>query len=142
MEKGDFLNPHIDNSHDKNKRKYRKLNLLYYVTPKWHKEYGRNLELWDEKVKRKRLITAKFNRLVSMETNKRSWHSVNTNLINKKRCCASNYYFSTLSSYKNDYYHVTTFTGRPDEKLKRFYCYFDNLIRNQISLIFKKFILN
>ena len=31
MFEGDFLNPHIDNSHDANREKYRRLNLLFYV---------------------------------------------------------------------------------------------------------------
>ena len=35
MDLGHFLNPHIDNSHDMVRKKYRRLNLLYYVTPNW-----------------------------------------------------------------------------------------------------------
>ena len=48
MFKGDFLNPHLDNSHDGNRSRYRRLNLLYYVTLDWKAEYGGNLELWNE----------------------------------------------------------------------------------------------
>ena len=33
MGQGDFLNPHIDNSHDRFRRRYRRLNLLYYISP-------------------------------------------------------------------------------------------------------------
>ena len=50
MRSGDFLNPHIDNSHDQDRKLYRRLNLLYYVTPDWRKENGGHLELWDTKV--------------------------------------------------------------------------------------------
>lgn len=39
-----FLNPHLDNSHDRNREAYRVLNLLYYVTPDWSHENGGNLE--------------------------------------------------------------------------------------------------
>ncbi|MFM7794695.1 MAG: 2OG-Fe(II) oxygenase, partial [Microcystis panniformis] len=46
MDRGCFLNPHIDNSHDKDRKNYRVLNLLYYVTPDWQEGYGGNLELW------------------------------------------------------------------------------------------------
>ena len=35
MFEGDFLNPHVDNSHDANREKYRRLNLLFYVSPDW-----------------------------------------------------------------------------------------------------------
>ena len=47
MPKGNYLKPHLDNSHDKDGQRYRILNLLYYVTPDWREEYGGNLELWD-----------------------------------------------------------------------------------------------
>ncbi len=33
MAHDNFLNPHLDNSHDKDRERYRVLNLLYYVTP-------------------------------------------------------------------------------------------------------------
>lgn len=35
MVPGDFLNPHIDNSHDSARAWYRRLNFLYYVSPQW-----------------------------------------------------------------------------------------------------------
>ncbi|WP_206360119.1 2OG-Fe(II) oxygenase, partial [Pseudomonas viridiflava] len=76
MFEGDFLNPHIDNSHDGTRNLYRRLNLLYYVTPNWSLENGGNFELWDHKVETQKTIVSAFNRLVVMETDKDSWHSV------------------------------------------------------------------
>ncbi len=40
MGHGHFLNPHLDNSHDKDRQRYRVLNLLYYVSPDWTLENG------------------------------------------------------------------------------------------------------
>src|SRR5690606_20515459 len=40
MKKNQFLNPHLDNSHDKDRERWRVLNLLYYVSPNWKLEYG------------------------------------------------------------------------------------------------------
>ena len=37
MSKGQFLNPHIDNSHNLTMNKWRAFNLLYYVSPGWQK---------------------------------------------------------------------------------------------------------
>jgi Rps23 Pro-64 3,4-dihydroxylase Tpa1-like proline 4-hydroxylase len=34
MSRGHFLNPHVDNSHDKDRKRYRVLNLLYYTHPR------------------------------------------------------------------------------------------------------------
>lgn len=72
MFKDDFLNSHIDNSHDSSRNLYRRLNLLYYAPPDWTLESGENLERWDDKVKTQKTITSKLNRLVAMQTNKTS----------------------------------------------------------------------
>jgi Rps23 Pro-64 3,4-dihydroxylase Tpa1-like proline 4-hydroxylase len=45
MSKDHFLNPHLDNSHDKDRNKWRIFNLLYYVTPNWELNFGGNLEI-------------------------------------------------------------------------------------------------
>lgn len=129
MFKSDFLNPHIDNSHEKTKSKYRRLNLLYYVSPDWKEEYGGNLELWDPDVTRPVTLTSKFNRLILMETNSRSWHSVSPIVADGPRCCVSNYYFSDRSPSGKDYYHVTSFTGRPHQHVRRALGTIDNNLR-------------
>ena len=134
---GDFLNPHIDNSHDSDRNRYRRLNLLYYVSPDWKIENGGNFELWDRDRVKQKTITAKTNRLVVMETNKTSWHSVSKITIDKPRCCVSNYYFSKNSPDSTEYFHVTSFSGRPDERIKRFIGITDNALRNFAAKILK-----
>ena len=64
-------------------------------------------------------IDSKFNRLVVMQTDPASWHSVSRVLVDQPRYCLSNYLFSTRSPTGVDFRHVTTFTGRPEEPLKR-----------------------
>jgi len=72
-----LFNPHLDNSHDKDRNMWRALNLLYYVTPDWKIENGGNLELWPKGPKQDQItIHSKFNRLVVMATHNNSWHSV------------------------------------------------------------------
>ncbi|HYC74873.1 2OG-Fe(II) oxygenase [Brevundimonas sp.] len=126
---GDFLNPHIDNSHEATRRKYRRINSLFYVTPDWVESNGGNLELWDDKVSEPVTIVSTFNRLVLMETNDRSWHSVSPVVAGPPRCCVSNYYFSEASPNGEEYYHVTSFTGRPEQPLRRLWCSVDNAAR-------------
>lgn len=137
MFKGDFLNPHIDNSHDALRAKYRRLNALFYVSPGWALENGGNFELWDEARKKPRTIISKFNRLLVMETNKTSWHSVSPVLVDQPRCCVSSYYFSAQSPDATDYFHVTSFDGRPEEPMKRVVGIFDNALRNTVSKALK-----
>lgn len=133
MFKGDFLNPHIDNSHDAQRVRYRRLNLLLYVTPEWRAENGGNFELWDDARRVPKTLVSKFNRLVVMETNKTSWHSVSPVTAEGARCCVSNYYFSEVSPDESAYFHVTSFDGRPEEGLKRFVGRADNAVRNFVS---------
>jgi Rps23 Pro-64 3,4-dihydroxylase Tpa1-like proline 4-hydroxylase len=95
MTRGQFLNPHIDNSHDKFRGRYRVLNRGNPIT-----------------------IFSKFNRLVVMVTHRGSWHSVSRNRVAKSRCCVSNYYFSPEPIGGTDYFHVTSFRGRPEQPLR------------------------
>jgi Rps23 Pro-64 3,4-dihydroxylase Tpa1-like proline 4-hydroxylase len=94
MAPGQFLNPHVDNSHDKFRKRYRVLNLFYYVSPDCLESNGCNLELWPDGPKGSpTTIVSKFNRLVVMVTHRNSWHSVSKNVSRHNRCCVSNYYF-------------------------------------------------
>lgn len=134
MSPGDFLNPHIDNSHDGQRRRYRRLNLLYYVSPDWTSDMGGNLELWDKAVTSRVSIEARFNRLVVMETNSCSWHSVDPiRSHDQNRCCLSNYYFSASAPGGTDYHHVTSFLGRPDQPVRRMLGHADNACRQLVS---------
>jgi Rps23 Pro-64 3,4-dihydroxylase Tpa1-like proline 4-hydroxylase len=137
MFKGDFLNPHIDNSHDGERRRYRRLNLLYYVSPDWNIANGGNLELWDDDIRNNVTLISAANRLVVMETNRHSWHSVSPIVSDVPRCCVSNYYFSAVSPDESDYFHVTSFTGRPEEASKRALGVADNAVRNLVARTLK-----
>jgi len=130
MVKGDYLHPHIDNSHDSERSRYRRLNILYYVSPSWTEANGGNFELWDDAVRKPKVLVSRFNRLVVMETNRTSCHSVNEVAVDKQRCCVSNYFFSKESPTGQDYYHVTAFKGRPENLQMRAVFAADTVLRN------------
>lgn len=116
MGPGHYLHPHIDNSHDMERQRYRILNLLYYTSPDWNVENGGNLELWPDGARAEpHVIHSKFNRLLVIATNRSSWHSVSKVRAERNRTCVSNYYFSAVSPEGADYFHVTSFRGRPEE---------------------------
>lgn len=137
MSNGNFLNPHIDNSHDGEQKNYRVLNLLYYITPDWRVENGGNLEIWDENVKTPVEIPSLYSRLVLMATNDKSWHSVSQVKVNDTRRCVSNYYFSPHSpnGYKTS--HVTYFKARPEQKLRRIVTRLDSDLRTALRKLKK-----
>ncbi len=139
MQKDHFLNPHLDNSHDNERSLYRVLNLLYYVTPDWQPENGGNLELWDNGPdKPPRTIVSRFNRLALMITNRTSIHSVSKVTVDESRCCISNYYFSPRPAEPEDYFHVTSFYGRPEETVKKVVLKADREVRNLLRKIVGK----
>lgn len=134
-----FLNPHLDNSHDKDRELWRVLNLLYYVTPDWKEEYGGNLELWTEGMDKKQItIHSKFNRLAVMATHNNSLHSVSPVVFDGFRCCVSNYYFSKQSLLGSDSFHVTSFRARPENKVQDLILRTDSWFRMNIRKVFKK----
>lgn len=139
MAKGNFLLPHLDNSHDKDRNEYRVLNLLYYITPGWKQEYGGNFELWDAGPEGKpREIVSTFNRLVIMATHETSWHSVNEVKYDGARCCISNYYFSKKPIASHEYFHVTTFRGRPEQPVLDMVLKGDGVLRAGMRKILRK----
>jgi Rps23 Pro-64 3,4-dihydroxylase Tpa1-like proline 4-hydroxylase len=139
MAENNFLNPHLDNSHDKNRDKWRVLNLLYYVTPNWEDSYGGHLEIWPQGLNHDPItLHSRFNRLAVMATHQRSWHSVSPVKYAGERCCVSNYYFSDTSLTADDQFHVTSFRARPGQKVKDLILSFDSFLRMGIRKVFKK----
>jgi len=135
MLRGDYLHPHIDNSHDSERKLYRRINLLYYITPGWALANGGNLNLWDPKVRESVTLPSSFNTLVVMETNRQSWHSVDTVVGAGPRCCVSNYYFSGQSPDGSEYFHVTDFSAPPDKPLQRLIATADGRLRMAVRFV-------
>ena len=132
MSKGCFLNPHIDNSHDRNLENYRRLNLLFYVNRGWDPtESGGELVLYPNGIKHNpEEITSNFNRLVIMRTDNKSLHGVKIiKSESKRRKCVSNYYFSVDSPSGKNYYHSTSFRGFKREFFKGTYLKINALSR-------------
>lgn len=140
MGDGQFLNPHLDNSHDKDRNRWRVLNLLYYVTPDWQLENGGNLEIWPDGMDGEQItIHSKFNRLAVMATHNFSWHSVSPiSCQGSNRCCVSNYYFSDVPLRGDDEFHVTSFRGRPEQPIRDIALQVDSQLRMGVRKIFKK----
>lgn len=107
---GHYLRPHLDNSHDRLRERYRALNLLYYLSATGVS--GGELELYDRGPKyAPRTIGSCHNRLVIMATHRESLHGVSP-IVAGVRWCVSNYYFTADSPEQNTYFHVTSFRGR------------------------------
>ena len=135
-----FLNPHLDNSHDKDRQLWRVLNLLYYVTPDWPLAEGGNLELWPDGPRGEPVVLhSRFNRLVVMASHDASWHSVSPiSCENRARCCVSNYYFSDAPLKTGESFHVTSFRGRPEQRLRDLLLRTDAGLRMAVRKVFRR----
>ncbi|PZX51412.1 2OG-Fe(II) oxygenase [Algoriphagus chordae] len=139
MKMNQFLNPHLDNSHDKDRNRWRVLNLLFYVTPNWEDKNGGHLELWPYGVENEQItLHSSFNRLIVMATHQSSWHSVSPVQIDGARNCVSNYYFSNSPLHQSDKFHITSFRGRPEQKLRDKVLKMDAYLRSNLRKLFKK----
>ena len=121
MSHGCFLNPHIDNSHDRLKKSYRRLNLLYYVSRELTLGNGGQLLLYPNGINNNPIpIDSIFNRLVVMRTDNRSLHAVSKIVSpTARRKTVSNYYFSASSPNGNNTYHSTSFRAFPGESRRK-----------------------
>lgn len=141
MSEGCFLNPHIDNSHDRNMENFRRLNLLYYVNKNWSgDDGGGDLMLYPKGIRKGEIqIPCKFNRLVIMRTDNRSLHGVKkiTTKYNRRKCI-SNYYFSKQSPLNKNYYHSTSFKGFRKEYIKGTFLRFNAASRTFVKNFFYK----
>ena len=139
MVENQFLKPHLDNSHDQQREKWRVLNLLYYTTPDWEASFGGNLEVWPNGLKKEpTTIRSRFNRLVVMGTDSNSWHAVSKVVVNKYRNCVSNYYFSDKPLSASDSFHVTLFRAWPKQKWDDLVLRIDGFARMTLRKIFPK----
>lgn len=140
MTNNSFLNPHLDNSHDDSKTHYRVLNLLYYVSQDWKTENGGNLILFPHGIEKEPVtVTSRFNRLVIMETNDKSYHGVSKVQSEIPRRCVSNYYFSKNPTVSHAYNHVTSFYKFPEENSwKGFALALDRGFRSYLSSVYKR----
>lgn len=139
MTQHQFLNPHVDNSHDKDRERWRVLNALYYVSPGWADDNGGHLELWPSGVQGPPVtLHSRFNRLVVMATHAGSWHSVCPVRVDGSRRCVSNYYFRRTPARESDQFHVTAFRGRPEEPLRDLALRADAALRMLVRRVFRK----
>ena len=71
------LDVHIDFNFIPERSLHRRLNILVYFNKDWKREWGGEIELWDEHVKTcVHSFSPLFNRCVVFETNEVSYHGV------------------------------------------------------------------
>jgi hypothetical protein len=116
------LDVHVDFNYLKERKLFRRLNILIYFNKQWDSEWGGYLELWDKAVKVCHHAYAPlFNRCIIIETSEISYHGVSavTCPADRARQSFAAYYYTRESPPGWDgNVHSTRFHSRPNEKLK------------------------
>lgn len=117
------LDVHVDFNRLEPSGWHRRLNLLIYLNPEWHREWGGNIELWDKRV---RVCHHSFqpilNRCVIFQTSEVSFHGVEPVTYPggvTRRSFAAYYYTVEAPEGGDGATHSTVFRARPSEPTKR-----------------------
>jgi hypothetical protein len=114
---GDFMCPHLDNSHDYKRLRRREIVILYYFTPFWRDDYGGHLELWnDERAAAPRKFEYRPNRIVMMETTDQSWHSITPIVGPMPRNSFTSYFYAPATVRSEP--RLTRFGAWPNQPAK------------------------
>ncbi len=137
---GSFLDIHIDYNLHPTKKLYRKFNLILFLNEKWEKNWGGNLELWDDKVKNcVQSIQPILNRCVIFECSNISYHGYNKIVVPEgitRKSCYQYYFIPAESSIE---FHDTIFKTRPEDSIvKKYRTIGKDLIKNNAKRILVK----
>ncbi|MEZ5964457.1 MAG: 2OG-Fe(II) oxygenase [Planctomycetota bacterium] len=119
---GGRLDVHVDFNILDDRGWHRRLNILVYLNPEWHEDWGGRIELWDKDVKKCWHSYAPIlNRCVVFETSETSYHGVTPLTAPPgvaRKSFAAYYYTKEPPAHWDGKAHSTVFQARPDEKFK------------------------
>ncbi|MEM6992922.1 MAG: 2OG-Fe(II) oxygenase [Myxococcota bacterium] len=116
------LDVHIDFNLLEERKLHRRLNILIYLNPEWHRSWGGEVELWDRQVKRcHHSLSPVLGRCVVFETSERSFHGVAAVQCPEhqvRKSFAAYYYTKEAPARWDGKFHDTVFRARPDERFR------------------------
>ena len=117
------LDVHVDFNYQPEDELHRRLNILVYLNPEWHEEWGGALELWDPELRRAHhTLVPTFNRCVLFQTSETSYHGVTPIACppDRARISFAGYYYTKEAPPGWDgRHHSTIFKARPGEVMSR-----------------------
>jgi Rps23 Pro-64 3,4-dihydroxylase Tpa1-like proline 4-hydroxylase len=119
-----YLGVHVDFNYLRERRWFRRLNILIYLTPDWQTGWGGELELWDPRVRHcLQTVEPVFNRCLVFNTTQESFHGVTAIRCpagRTRNSFAGYYYTAQPPEDWNGEHHSTIYRARPGEWGKRF----------------------
>ena len=116
------LDVHVDFNYVEDRKIHRRLNILIYLNPEWHADWGGEVELWDRDVRRCYVqLKPRLGRCVIFETSDISFHGVTAATCPEgfaRKSFAAYYYTKEAPPRWDGTAHSTIFRARPDERLR------------------------
>jgi hypothetical protein len=116
------LDVHVDFNYVEDRKLHRRLNILVYLNPEWHHDWGGEVELWDRDVRRCYVsLKPVLGRCVIFETSEISFHGVTALTCPDgfaRKSFAAYYYTREAPAGWDGKAHSTIFRARPDERLR------------------------
>ncbi len=116
---GGRLDVHLDFNYMEKRKLHRRINLLLYLNPKWEKDWGGNLQLWNQDVSKCELeLLPDSNKCVIFETNDISYHGVTplSPTAGAFRYSFATYYYTIEApAHWDGQINDTLFKARPEE---------------------------
>jgi Rps23 Pro-64 3,4-dihydroxylase Tpa1-like proline 4-hydroxylase len=114
MAPGDFMRPHLDNSHNLDRRRKRRIVALYYCSDQWEAGNGGALSIWSRSpLAPIKVVEFRPNRFVLMEVSDSAWHSVDPVFGTADRINLTTYFYDAQESSLP--VRLTRFMGWPGE---------------------------
>lgn len=124
MRSGAHLDVHVDFNRIDERSLFRRLNILAFFNPEWSPDWGGELELWDDRVRRcSHRFAPAMNRCVLFETSEISFHGVRRVTCPaeaSRKSFAAYYYTREAPAQWDGRTHTTIFRARPDEPWKKY----------------------
>lgn len=121
---GGRLDVHVDFNYNADRGWHRRLNVLLYLNPVWHEEWGGRIELWDDQVTRcAQSFQPVLNRCIVFETSERSFHGVTpvrSPHPTLRQSFAAYYYTAEPPANWDGAKHSTVFKARPNERFRKY----------------------
>lgn len=118
------LDVHVDFNYSPERDLHRRLNVLVYLNDQWNEAWGGEVELWDERVRRRhRSVSPVLGRCVLFETSEISFHGVQPLRCppdRTRQSFAAYYYTREPPPGWTGKVHNTIFRARPDERFRRY----------------------
>jgi len=136
--KDSFLDIHVDYNLHPIRQKQRRMNLIVFLNPGWHQDWGGALEFWNKDVTIcEQSVLPLFNRCVLFECNEYSFHGYSKISCPEGTTRKSFYQYYFTKPEEKIVFHDTIFRTKPSEPIsKKVMVSVKETVKNSVKKLF------